>query len=270
MPADTLDLGAGKQRKSLVALPADLASKHEIKHLVASKCEHLRTLDAASELVSLESIAVDRCPALDLDAAIATLARLPRLVELQLGHRDLSHLPRQLGSLRHVASLTIVDGGRLDFDDAFALLAEMPSLRWLRIVQRKRVALPASIGRLVELRGLLAHGALKQVPDELRRLEKLEQLNLGGARLGEVPDAIFALANLRTLDLSTNELRALPERIAELAQLESLDLRANAIGTVPSAIGRLQALRTLDLSFCEIDRLPDELGDLAQLESLSM
>jgi Leucine-rich repeat (LRR) protein len=94
------------------------------------------------------------------------------------------------------------------------------------------------------------------------------KLDLSGAGLTYVPDAIGSLTKLAELDLSDNRLTVLPEALGSLTALENLDLGSNGLTTLPKALGNLTALTTLDLGGNGLTVLPRTLGDLAALTTL--
>jgi small GTP-binding protein len=100
---------------------------------------------------------------------------------------------------------------------------------------------------------------LTQIPDELFALEQLRTLNLSGNRLATVPQAITRLRNLTHLDLSNNELLEIPQPVFELNSLEGLLLQNNPIRDVTSQVLQLTNLKRLGLSDTAIDNPPPEI-----------
>jgi len=87
--------------------------------------------------------------------------------------------------------------------------------------------------------------------------------------LTEVPAKVFAIANLRTLDLSHNKISKLPARVTVLApKLKTLDLAHNHLASVPHELCELRELQTLSLSDNHLTVLPDALGALSKLKTL--
>jgi len=88
--------------------------------------------------------------------------------------------------------------------------------------------------------------------------------------LTELPEAIAALTQLKTLYLSDNQLTELPEAIAALTQLQSLYLFNNQLTELPEAIAALTQLQTLDLSNNKLTKLPEAIASLTQLQELKL
>lgn len=103
---------------------------------------------------------------------------------------------------------------------------------------------------------------------EVRRPDSVYHLKLNFKRLKKIPEKVFEMHNLRTLDLGRNFIDSIPPEIGTLTKLEILDLRRNKIRIVPPEIGKLVNLKKLILSRNPILDLPDEMGNLTQLEEL--
>src|SRR4051794_33881031 len=96
----------------------------------------------------------------------------------------------------------------------------------------------------------------------------LDELDLGGLDLGELPEELFALTNLKQLDLGVakvvpgvppgrNRLTKLDQRLfATLTKLEFLDLTANELTALPPDIGSLQSLQVLFVVSNKLASLP--------------
>ena len=103
---------------------------------------------------------------------------------------------------------------------------------------------------------------------EVRNPDSVYILQLNYKRLKQIPPKVFAMHNLRKLNLGRNFIDSIPPEIGTLTNLEELDLRRNRIRIVPAEIGRLTNLKRLNLSRNPILDLPDEMGNLVNLEEL--
>ena len=74
--------------------------------------------------------------------------------------------------------------------------------------------------------------------------------------LTELPDSIRNLKSLRELEISFTNLCSIPESIGNLSSLEYLSLRNTEIGTLPDSIGNLKSLRELNILHTKIKKLP--------------
>lgn len=112
------------------------------------------------------------------------------------------------------------------------------------------------------------HERLSELPEEVFELSWLKTLNLRGNKLNTLPDSITRLQNLSTLYLSHNKLSSLPESITQLRNLTSLELIGNQLVTLPESITQLQNLTSLNLGFNELGTLPESITRLQNLTSL--
>ncbi|KAF5809255.1 putative leucine-rich repeat domain superfamily [Helianthus annuus] len=104
-------------------------------------------------------------------------------------------------------------------------------------------------------------------------LEFLTSLDLSSNNIvGEIPDTLMNLVELRNLNLSGNLLKGqIPKTIGDLKQLESLDLSSNKLyGRIPQSLTRLNFLSYLNLSFNSLSG-PIPVGNQLQtLDDLSI
>jgi Leucine-rich repeat (LRR) protein len=112
-----------------------------------------------------------------------------------------------------------------------------------------------------EVRAVVVRDAgLTELPDSLRALTGLRELDLGGNRLSELPQWIGELSELRLLLVHENPLRGLPDSLAALRELRLLDLGHNpGLRTLPGVVGELPALEVLyasHLGLTELAALP--------------
>lgn len=103
--------------------------------------------------------------------------------------------------------------------------------------------------------------------DGLSSLVKLEILKLG---VRELPESIFGLVNLKSLNLGWNNIEVMPSSVGKLINLEELDVRGNAFVSLPEEISQLRGLRSLCVLRSNVVRLPDGVCDLVNLEELDV
>ncbi|CAA6801492.1 MAG: Unknown protein [uncultured Aureispira sp.] len=114
----------------------------------------------------------------------------------------------------------------------------------------------------------LADARLRRLPDCMRNLSNLKELNLRINKIGHFPNSMKEIKSLEKLYLDNNYLSFFPEVITENTNLLELRLATNKISTLPPSIGKLQRLIYLDLSNNRLLQLPKELSTLEQLEEL--
>ena len=219
----------------------------------------------------------------DLAELPAELARCRNLETLAIHGAPLTALPAWLGELP-LRSL------ELSFCEQLTELPALPALARLDLSYTPVRALPRSPSlRAVALTGL----RLEAVPDELRDLPALEELdlegnwikevpgwllekplralNLHGNDLGAIPAALLALPTLEVLDLSRcgGGLTAIPDGIAD-TRLRSLKLTQHPLTAISEALCTLASLEVLELASNRITVLPDAIDQLHQLRVLDL
>jgi small GTP-binding protein len=105
---------------------------------------------------------------------------------------------------------------------------------------------------------------------EKAKKEKSTELHLGGLSLTALPDQLFELSQLTSLDLNYNQLTEFPEEIGKLSQLTKLHLGYNELEQLPSSLVHLNKLEELYIYGNYISRLPKEFSQLKELKVLSL
>lgn len=93
-------------------------------------------------------------------------------------------------------------------------------------------------------------------------------LSLNNLNLTSFPRAIFALSNLRALNLYRNQLKNLPKDIGRLSHLEVLGLGDNQLTELPVSLFGLTRLTYLGLSGNRLKEIPDFIKRMSQLRRL--
>nr|KAJ3421027.1 hypothetical protein HK105_004681 [Polyrhizophydium stewartii] len=125
-------------------------------------------------------------------------------------------------------------------------------------------------GNVVGLR-LMDQGITGPLSRVLFALKNLRILNLSSNKFeGPVSDDLGGLVNLTHLDLSQNRLTTLPESLGDLKNLIELNLSNNRFVELPASIGRLAKLEKLSAHDNEITALPDSIGELHTLQHLGL
>ncbi|XP_047156834.1 LRR receptor-like serine/threonine-protein kinase RGI5, partial [Vigna umbellata] len=132
------------------------------------------------------------------------------------------------------------------------------------------------------------HSIISLIPDGLRNLTLLENLNLHGNSLSSsIPHWLFgALSHLKFLDLSYNNLQGvIPDVLGNLTSLIALYMVGNQLkGPIPSSLGKVTSLVRLDLSHNQLSgnltldyydnkvdgEHPKSVGKLSSLRVLSL
>ena len=110
--------------------------------------------------------------------------------------------------------------------------------------------------------------AIKRIKDCQEKNAKT--LNLTGLKLTELPDELFKLKQLESLDLYDNLLTELPERIGELNNLKELLASKNKLTELPENIGELKKLTTIKLDENNFKFFPEILTPLKSIQYISL
>ncbi|XP_020240789.1 plant intracellular Ras-group-related LRR protein 7 isoform X3 [Asparagus officinalis] len=120
--------------------------------------------------------------------------------------------------------------------------------------------LPNNLGNLRSLKVLTLDGnRLRNLPDELGALSRLEQLSITNNILICLPNTVGHLHNLLILNVSSNKLKSLPESIGGCTSLEEFQANDNLIEELPLSICNLIHLKSLFLNKNNMHQLPQNL-----------
>lgn len=111
--------------------------------------------------------------------------------------------------------------------------------------------------------------AALKVLDSLGDLNWLRRLSLRGLWLGNVPEGIRRLQQLKRLGLDALALKTLPDWVGEL-DLEELSLVDNKLSVLPDSLRNIRCLKSLSLSWNPLKKIPTVVFDLISLESLRL
>ena len=146
-------------------------------------------------------------------------------------------------------------------------------------------------GKLIGTKNLKLSCGLKKFPSEIFTLaDTLEQLDLSGNQLSELPDNFDLLKNLKILFLSDNHFTKFPSIISKCVNLDIIGFKANEISEIeddafpknlrwliltnnrlsqiPNSIGKCHRLQKLMLAGNRLTTLPETLADCKSLELL--
>lgn len=109
-------------------------------------------------------------------------------------------------------------------------------------------------------------------PDRFENAEKTGVYARRAAGLTTVPDKVWSLAMLRTLDLSENKLLTAESirRLGTLTKLKSLSLDSNKLPSLPAEVCTLKELTSLSVAHNQLAALPEALGALSKLKTLQV
>ena len=131
--------------------------------------------------------------------------------------------------------------------------------------------LPEAIGLLFKLQTLDVSGTqLISLPESIGNLSSLQSLDISGTQVTSLPESIGNLSSLQSVDISGTQVTSLPESIGNLSSLQSLDISGTQVTSLPESIGNLSSLQSLDVSGTQVTSLPESIGNLASLQSINV
>jgi len=199
-------------------------------------------------------------PAFDSNLSVA-LANPEKTTELTFDRNiQLPALPAELWTLTHLRKLNMPClEGLKTLPPEIARLALLEELVFdCGNGGQMNITLPQEIGNLSHLTVLRLYGAMDPrevgeapnqphdfppLPDSIRNLTGLRELDLGRNGLPTVPPQIAAFAKLESLDLSYNNIHELPEFMGNLKGLRRLSVMGNGGVRFPESMSRIRGLR---------------------------
>jgi len=118
---------------------------------------------------------------------------------------------------------------------------------------------------------LISHSNLNELPEKLFEIQSIETLDFSSNKFVSIPERITDLNNLKYLTFESNKkLSSLPENIGNLNQLEFLDVSGTAIKKIPSSIGMCKKLKSCIANASQIEYISEELYKCESLEYLNL
>jgi len=102
------------------------------------------------------------------------------------------------------------------------------------------------------------------LPEGLTALTNLIELdlNLNYFHNGEIPEVVFKLTSLRTLDVRLCGLQSLPDNLSSLKLLTDINFSNNNFSHTPSVITTLPSLRRINGKFLNKTDVDDNLNNI--------
>lgn len=74
---------------------------------------------------------------------------------------------------------------------------------------------------------------------QMENKKRVEELTMSDENLSSIPEDIFGLEGLKSLDVSCNSINDISSSIKKLKALEKLDLSSNEISVIPEYLGEM-------------------------------
>ncbi|KAF3784946.1 TMV resistance protein [Nymphaea thermarum] len=271
----------------LCSIPEGLGDMESLKKIDLSGTSIEVIPDSIGQLTDLLELSL--CNSKSLDSLPDSICHLISLKSLNLsGCLSLCSLPERLGNMEKLEEL-ILDNTRIEIiPDS---VGQLKNLRLLSLHGCKLLnALPISIRQLSSIQQLKMSGTgLKNSENDLPHLaainiieltsssfellglcdqthKALEILHLKDAIIGELPQCVGRMKNLKELRLECEMLKELPSWIdLYLENLTQLEVWSMHLKALPDCIGSLKLMRKLELKCVKLEALPNSIGRLKKL-----
>ena len=258
---------------SLVWTPFRLGSGLFIAELSARIVPHgpgiIGDLTSAAQTTRPDTVKKVLFGGLELEQVPEVIYRFVDVEEISLGGNYLTSLPAQLTTLPKLQRLDLMSN-RLRDDSVF--FARNSVVKSINLQKNSLTTIPASVCRNRRLESLwMGNNDLKELTGKsLRRLRRLNDLNLYNTGLTQLPKTIGKLKHLKVLDLYYNKFTELPRQIGRMKRLEQLALAHNDLSELPTSLARLRRLQVLFAHHNRISQLPNEIQRLQNLRVLDI
>jgi len=180
-------------------------------------------------------------------------------------------LSSNFSELKNLESLYLWGVIPSDKHEEWAKIGELTQLKSLTITQNPEFrSFPESLKKLTNLEALSIHYNTHDMDwqkalSEIATMKNLVKLGLGPYNeIGDLPEDIAKLSKLEELDLSMTATTSIPDNISELRKLTRLDLRHTSMENIPVQLYQLQSLKFLGLP----DKLISGKRDAGSMDSL--
>ncbi|TQD78224.1 hypothetical protein C1H46_036225 [Malus baccata] len=232
-------------RSKIEELPLSINNLTGLRSLNLKDCRELKSLPSSIHIKSLKTLNLSGCTSLEMFPEILEI--MEELPELNLSGSKIKELPSSINNLTGLRSLELRDC-------------------------RELKGLPSSI-RMKSLKILDLSGcsSLEMFPEILEVMEELQELDLSGSKIKELPSSIINITGLRCLKLKDWKEPKSLSSIIRMKSLEVLDLSGwSTLKTFPEISEVMKELKELNLSGSKIGELPSSINNLTGLRSLEL
>lgn len=143
---------------------------------------------------------------------------------LDLSNNKLSELPADFGRLSKLKILFLSDNR---FEAVPSVLTDCAKLEMIGFKANQIVSVPENSLPLTARWLILTDNKIKQLPDSMGDLTKLQKLMLAGNELTAIPESMAKCRTLQLVRLSANQLTGLPDFLLQLPKLAWLAFSGN-------------------------------------------
>lgn len=152
------------------------------------------------------------------------------------------------------ARVYLSDRGLKDLSSCADALKAGPIIDYMNLDRNELETFPSELVGLVGLKWLrLNDNNLTSIPD-LSALKSLRRIYLRGNRLDSVPETLKDLPSLTDVDLSFNPIAEIPQWLAEKKGLVGLSFNGTQVRNLPENLDAWKSLKQLQLGELDISR----------------
>ncbi|KAF8029500.1 hypothetical protein BT93_E2032 [Corymbia citriodora subsp. variegata] len=252
-------------------LAIDLMIFPNLEILILERCSRLVYLDpSVGDLKQLLCLNLKSCT--ELNMLPAELDGLEALKELLIDETSVRDIPLG-GDSKKLETLSA--SNCLSLSLLPHSFEHLTSLSILQVDNSNITKLSDGVGELVKLRRLSLRNChwIQELPESIGQLGRsLEELDISGTGISELPDSFGHLHSLRVLNVDNCFISKFPSSVWSLLSLEEINASSctNLEGEIPGDIEKLINLRILKLRYSPISSLPPEIKCLSKLETLDL
>ncbi|XP_028961858.1 disease resistance protein RPV1-like [Malus domestica] len=238
---EELDLSGSRIKE----LPPSINNLTGLSHLNLSNCRELKILPSKIPMRSLKTFNLSYCSSLEMFPEISE--GMEELKELNLSGLKIKELPLSINNLSGLSHFNLKDCKELKI-------------------------LPSKIRmRSLKTFDLSDCSSLEMFPEISEGMEELEELNLSGSKIKELPLLINNLSGLSHFNLKDcKELKILPSKI-RMRSLKTFDLSdCSSLEMFPEISEGMEELEELNLSGSKIKELPESINNLTGLSHFNL
>ncbi|XP_041006137.1 uncharacterized protein LOC121250939 [Juglans microcarpa x Juglans regia] len=264
---------------SLLKVHPSLGALKQLVTLNLEGCKCLESLPEKISMVSLKFCILSGCSKLEKFPEI--VGSMTSLMKLNLSGTAIEELPPSFESLSGLQFLSLI--GCKSISILPRVIFSLSSLGSLILSGCSELdKMPEDLRSMECLKELDTNvTSIRQVPSSILHVKSLKRLYLNGCKgLGPKSwDLLFCccichLSSLLLLDLGDCNLSdgAMPRDLRGLSSLETLNLRGNKFRSIPYSVCHLSSLLFLDLSECDLSdgAIPSDLRALSSLQTLNL
>ncbi|CAM4872819.1 unnamed protein product [Rotaria socialis] len=239
-------------------LPREFRYLRNLQTLIMAECTLKHIPVVLWHTVSIETLDISRNK---VGYIVSEIGNLTNLRHLRLCQMDLDTLPPEIGFCEKLQTIDLTSN---PIDNLPETLVECRQLYEFKInFQTFYKFLDNYMLQLIDEGKIHS----EHIPQVIFELESLQTLDLNQTKLNSIPKE-HVLVNLRELYLSNNSFFQIPESLCTMIHLKILDVSNNRIETIPEYLFQLDQLETLILSNNFLTSLPNHIARILTLKSL--